>query len=325
MAPAAAEAGPERGQVRLRLASPLRTSHPPHTCSAGARQADCTSRRRIACARRPWPGAQAAASTPSESLHQLTSTCLQASLLTLGRDLMATHVLPHCSLRDLAALSAACRCLRALTAGLPEAARAAAAQRSLPPTSPVCLGSDVRAALSRQGRLAASLADPSGWRIDDSWPEDTSRVLSPDCKLLATGHGSASTVLEVATHAVVARLQLSTRSYIHDLAFSYDSATLAALFRGDDDCHWVLLLSIASGAQTHRRLTDRPSVYLCLLNWAPTAGILSVQVPVHHTTPDSHTIGSWLVLSPSGTVLAPLPPHLCSVHLVPHQSVCGVC
>ena len=198
-------------------------------------------------------------------------------------------------------MSSTCRGLQSLVAGLPEAAWLAAAQRSLPPTHPACLSSDVRAALTRQRRLVASLADPASWRMEDKGRlEGAIRALSPDFSLLAFGCEHALTVLDVGTRATVAKLELATRSCIHDLAFSCDSRTLAATF-SENSRLWVLLLSVASGEEMRRRLTDVDVSDFCRLVWAPSACNLFLQVPAQNTC-------SWLLLSASGAVLAELAP-----------------
>ena len=240
---------------------------------------------------------------------QSSPNCLQVSLLVLGTDLLAAHVLPHCSLRDLAALSAACRCLRALTAGLPEAAWAAAARRLLPPTHPVCISSNVRAALARQQRLAASLADFTGWAMDDPWPHDQQHPdlwqLCPDFKLVALALSAAVDVREWATCRAVARLELpAAKDTDKKIAWSSSSSFVAvALDPGRRSELEVALLCVASGAQQLVAnglcgcLVSQAQWRSVSLEWAPSADMLCLTIPDREP---------WrlIVLSSDGAVLA---------------------
>ena len=244
----------------------------------------------------------------SAGAEPLTSAALQAQLLALGVDLLSTHVLPHCSLKDLAALGSTCQGLRLLVADLPEPIWRARAQRCYPPTHPVCVSSNLRAALVLQQRLQAGLATPGAWTEHEGVaqpPDCLCKALSPDLKLVALARGAAIDVVERATHALVATLKLATGSTQHNCAFSWDSSTLAVAspaLDGQQACCSVTLLALASKAQTCVRLTS-PEHHIGPPVWAPSAGVLCVAV--YPSEDHGETCMPELVLlSASGDILA---------------------
>ena len=241
---------------------------------------------------------------------QLTSVHLQqnSSLLRMTPGVLEAHVLSSCSLTDLAALSCTCSDLRQqITPDIWQAF----AQRDLPPTHPIRLSRNVRAAAARHGHLAAALRGPTHvhttWSV--SYPTGTTReVLSPDFSLVASAQPHTIAVLERTTARAVASLDLPVGSYAQAdcYAVSCDSSILGALV---SETHGtclhtkVVLLVLATQAQIIVDVGTAPLSISELgevtmsLTWAPSALVLCVMAAT-----DSQPM--LRILAASGDVLA---------------------